>query len=81
MTPSRRRCPVQGCTHTRRAGEVMCLPCWRRVPPDRQEIVRATVTRLQDAGDGAPRVAAIAAYRTATEGAIAALNGDGHGKR
>lgn len=34
-------CPVPGCLGTRRFGDAVCFPCWRRLPEDHRGAIQS----------------------------------------
>jgi hypothetical protein len=62
-------CPT-GCVRSRRAGHLMCSPCWAEVPRHLQrDVLRTCRTWRRD-----PAAAeAFRAYRAASEAAVAAV--------
>lgn len=68
-------CPVPGCGRRAKAGHLMCAPCWREVPKDKQTAVYATWRKVQrqSSTDRAAWGEALKAYREAAAAAIKAV--------
>lgn len=68
------RCPVAGCTRSRKLDQLMCRAHWREVPVETQRtILRCWRAIRSGSTDMADRHAAINEYRDVTAAAIAAL--------
>lgn len=66
---SRRECP-SGCGRQVAPGKLLCLPCWREVPPHVQrEVYRTWRAWRRSLGDAE----AFAAYCEATDAAIGSI--------
>jgi predicted nucleic acid-binding Zn ribbon protein len=64
-------CPVAGCSHAIRPGQLMCARHWNALPEEHKRAVNATLASLRDHAS----MASINAYRAAKAAAIAAVNG------
>ena len=67
MTGFRALCPT-GCDRPVAPGKLLCLPCWREVPPHVQREVYRTWRALQRGDDDA-----VEAYEAARDAAIGSI--------